>query len=76
MTTNIIREVSPCENVLSARTFVQLAVAHGFQTYQDIADRFNDSKKDVIEKWARGYEPTKITRIGLYAIAKMEGWLE
>jgi hypothetical protein len=40
-----------------------------------VADRFNDSKKDIIEKWARGCEPTKITRIGLYAIAKIEGWL-
>jgi hypothetical protein len=75
MTNNIIGLIQPCENELSARVFVQLAVANGFKTYQDVADRFNDSKKDIIEKWARGCEPTKITRIGLYAIAKIEGWL-
>jgi hypothetical protein len=63
-------------NYISGQEFVNLCKSHGFKNYQQIADNFNDGKVDTINKWGNGSSvPPMITRIGLYAIAKYNGWL-
>jgi len=64
------------KNILTGQEFVWLCKIHGFKSYQQIADRFNDGKVDSINKWGNGSSnPPPITQKGLYAIAKQEGWL-
>lgn len=63
-------------NILTGKAFVLLCLQHGFKNYQEIADRFNDGKIDLIKRWGSGRnDPALITQIGLYAIAKNNGWL-
>lgn len=64
-------------HILTGKEFILLALQHGFKGYQEIADRFNEGKVDLVKKWATGTrQPALITQVGLYAIAKQEGWLQ
>jgi hypothetical protein len=63
-------------NILSGKEFIYLCLNNGFKGYQEIADSFNEGKIDLIKKWGAGNSrPALITQVGLYAIAKQEGWL-
>lgn len=64
------------KNILTGQEFVNICKTHGFKSYQQIADHFNDGKVDVINKWGNGSsKPPLITQMGLYAIAERNGWL-
>lgn len=63
-------------HTITGKDFIFLALNHGFKNHQDIADAFNDGKIDMIKRWSNGSSnPNTITQIGLYAIAKNNGWL-
>jgi hypothetical protein len=63
-------------NILTGKDFICLCLRNGFKSYQEIADQYNDGKIQIIKFWAtEKRKPTLITQIGLYAIAKQEGWL-
>jgi hypothetical protein len=63
-------------HILTGQEFVNICKINGFKNYQQIADHFNDGKCDVINKWGNGSSnPPLITQMGLYAIAKQNGWI-
>lgn len=64
------------DNTITGYEFIILCLKHGYKTYQEIADDFNNGNCDVIKSWgSKRSKPTLITQKGLYAIAKLNQWL-